>query len=183
MIARALALLAAAAAAPALAQPAPGAGRPASATAPDADRARRSGEDLARMRAAVKAVTERAEAARSEKDVVKLNCLNERLTQMRAFLRMAEQAEAARAEAAARKVPAADGDLSRVGVARAKVDALRAEAERCEGQVAYAVEDRTTVQTQPPEGLAQPGVEWNQDARPDPATPPVVRPSPASLFQ
>lgn len=184
MIARALALLAAAAvAAPALAQPAPAAQVSAAPGLSDADKAKKSGEDLARMRAAVKAVVDRAEAARLEKDVVKLNCVNERLAQMRAFLKVAEQADLARAEAVARKDPSADGELAKVGVARSKVEALRAESEKCAGQMAYAVEERTTVEMQPPEGLPEPGVEWSAGGRPSPAPPPVVRPTPASPFQ
>jgi hypothetical protein len=177
LIARALALLAAAAAAPVLAQPAPGAR--AAAPAP-ADKA---AGDVARMREAVKEVAARAESARLEKDVVKLNCVNERLTQMRAFLKLAEQAELARAEAVARKDPSAEGELAKVGVARTKVETLRVESEKCAGKVAFATEERTTVEVQQPQGLPEPGVEWGDGVRPDPAPPPVERPAPASQFQ
>jgi len=183
LIARVLALLAAAAAAPALAQPAPAARESALSGLSDADKAKKSGDDLARIRAAVKVAVDRAEAARLQKDVVKLNCLNERLTQMRAFLKVAEQADLARAEAVVRKDPSADAELAKVGVARSKVEALGAESEKCVGQLAYAVEERTTVEMQPPEGLPEPGVEWSVSGRPSPAPPPVVRPTPASPFQ
>ena len=170
MTVRTLALLAAAVAVPVLAQTGPRTSASSPPGLSGAEKASRSAEDLAWMRAALK-------------DVVKLNCVNERLTQMRAFLKVAEQAERARAEAAARRDPSADVEFAKVDVARTRVETLRAESEKCAGLVAYAVEERTRVEVQEPEALAEPGVEWGESARPAPAPPPVVRPGPASLFQ
>jgi hypothetical protein len=174
----------AAVAVPVQAQPGPGGAGPSLAGLSTAEKARRSAEDLSGMRSALKDVGARAEAARQAKDVVRLNCVNERLTQIRAFLKVAEQAGRASQEAAARRDPSVDVELAKVEVARSKVDALRAESEKCVGLVAYAAEEeRTKVEVQEPKGLPEPGVEWGVDARPAPAPPPVVRPAPASAFQ
>jgi hypothetical protein len=148
-----------------------------------ADPARRAAEALAGIRAALKEVSARAEAARTEKDVVRLNCVNERLTQIRSLLKVAEQSERSRAEAAARRDAGADAHLAQVGTASSRVETLRSESEQCGGQVAYAVEDRTRVEVQEPEALAEPSVEPGGGVRPVPPPPPVVRPGPASPFQ
>jgi hypothetical protein len=183
---RALLALAALAAAPAAAQqPAPATQVPAPAAAVprgSADQAKASAEHLADMRAAAKQVGAQAEAARAEKDVVKLNCVYEKLAQMKAFLRVAEQSDLALAEAIARKDPAAERELSKIGVARAKVDTLRAQAEKCVGQLAYAVEERTRVEVEQPAGLPEPASD-REDDRPSAVAPPVARPGPASQFQ
>lgn len=182
MFARILAILLAAGEAPTLAQSGAPA-QPSLAGMTSADQAKRSAEDLARMRSALKEVTARAEAARAAKDIVKLNCVNERLTQMRSFLKTAEEADRAWATTAARRDPSAAAELAKVGSARSRVEALRAESEACVSLVAFAPEQRTQVEVQVPPDLPEPGVEWGDGVRPVPPPPPVVRPSPASLFQ
>src|SRR5687767_415237 len=69
---------------------------------PDAEKVRRSGDALARMRNVLKDVLAKLEEARSSKDVVKLNCVNEKLTQIKGFLRISEQADVALQEAVAK---------------------------------------------------------------------------------
>jgi hypothetical protein len=188
-----LLVVAALAAAPAVAQqpagprpaaPTPATSAPAVTAVPAgaADKAKASGQQLGRMRAAAKEVVGRAEAARAEKDVVKLNCVNEKLTQIKAFLRVAEQADLALGEAIARKDPAADAELSKIGIAATKVETLRAQSEKCVGQLAYLIEDRTTVEVEQPAGLPEPASDRAAD-RPGATAPPVARPGPASTFQ
>jgi hypothetical protein len=153
---------------------------------PDADKLEASAEHLARMRTSLKQVLGRVEEARNEKDIVKLNCVNEKLTQVKALVRVAEQADVALREAISRRDPGAESEFAKIGIARTKVEGLRGESEQCIGQLAYIVDEKTTVEVQAPANL--PGERADEDARerrrrgPPFSAPPVVRPPPASRW-
>jgi hypothetical protein len=153
--------------------------------ATEADKLEASAEHLARMQTSVQTLIGRIETARGEKDVVKLNCLNESLAQMKTLLGVAKQADTALREAMAKRDPRADSELSKVAVARTKVEGLRAGAEQCIKQVSYVVEERTTVEVQQPDLPGQQDgaqVGARGDRGPLPAPPPIVRPPPASRW-
>src|SRR5258707_1207853 len=61
----------------------------------DKEKLSRAGTDLDSMRGWLKEVLKRLEEARKEKDVVKLNCVKEKLTQLKGLVRVAEQSEIA----------------------------------------------------------------------------------------
>jgi hypothetical protein len=152
----------------------------------DADKLEASADSLARMKTSLKQVLGRVEEARNEKDVVKLNCVNEKLTQIKALLKVAEQADIALHEAVANKDPMAESEFAKIAIARSKVEGLRADSEQCIGQLAYIVDEKTTVEVQQPSNL--PGDAGDDDARDRrrrgstfPA-PPIVRPPPASRW-
>ncbi|WP_242394367.1 hypothetical protein [Anaeromyxobacter oryzisoli] len=148
----------------------------------DKQKLERASENLDRMKAALRQVLGRVEEARNEKDVVKLNCVNEKLTQIKALLKVAEQADIALREAIAMNDAGSDAEYSKVGIARTKVDALRGDADQCIGQLAYVVDERTTVEVQQPEGLPGRDVTNNRPP-PLPSVPaPIVRPPAASRF-
>jgi hypothetical protein len=175
-----LALAAALAAVPAAAQQA--------ARAPtvvaDAEKGKIAAEQLEAMRASLKLVLARAEAARGQKDVARLNCVNEKLTQIRAFLRVAEQAGTAMSEALAKSDASAETEFAKVTIARNRVDGLRDESEKCVALAGYAPNGRTSVAVRPPAGLPEPSPPPGDDAnRPAAAAPPVVRPPPASPYR
>jgi hypothetical protein len=132
----------------AAAQVVPNAGR-----APDSDKIEAAADNIARMKAALKQVLGRAEQARNEKDVVKLNCVNEKLTQLKTLIKVAEQADVALRESVATKDVASDAAFSKIAIARTKVDGLRSEAEQCIGQLAYMVDEKTTVEVEQPGDL------------------------------
>ncbi len=150
----------------------------------DSDKLEASADHLARMRASLKQVLGRVEEARNEKDVVKLNCANEKLTQIKSLLKVAEQSDVALHEAVANRDPSADAELSKVAIARAKIDALRGESEQCIGQLAYIVDEKTIVEVQQPANLPEAGERqlFGRAGYPGSsfAAPPVVRPGPAS---
>jgi hypothetical protein len=148
----------------------------------DPEKLQNSEEQLARMKAALKQVLGRVEDARNEKDVVKLNCVNEKLTQIKALLRVAEQADIALHEALATRDPGADSELQKIGIARTKIDALRGESEGCIGQLAYVVDERTTVEVQQPEGLPEQDVTDRKPPEAPRSAPAIVRPPPASRY-
>lgn len=150
----------------------------------DAEKVEASAEHLARMKATFKQVLGRVEEARDEKDVVKLNCVNEKLAQIKALLRVAEQADVALHEAIVTKDPGAETEFSKVAIARTKVDALRGEADQCIGQLAYVVDEKTTVEVVLPDDLpdADQGRRRERRRGSEVAVPPVVRPPAASLW-
>jgi hypothetical protein len=143
---------------------------------PDPEKLKRSSEAVGRMRGALKDVLARLEEARATKDVVKLNCVNEKLTQIKGLLRISEQSDVALQEAVSRKdSTASEHEYSKVSIARGKVDQLRSEAEQCIGQLAFRTDENLTVEVQVPEGL--PGGDPTNPPQP---APPTNRPPPAS---
>ncbi len=134
-------------------------------------------EDLDRMRRAVKQVTDRLEDARKEKDIVKLNCVNEKLAQMKGLLKVSEQAKVAAQEAMARRDDSAATEVRKIGVAGDKSDKLRSEAEQCIGQLAFAVDQKTVVEVEQPKDLPDQDLTGGE-----PPSPILSRPPPASRY-
>jgi hypothetical protein len=154
----------------------------------DADKLEASAEHVARMKTSLRSVLNRIEEARDEKDVVKLNCLNDKLAQMKALLRVAEQADVALHEAVAKRDAGSDAEFSKVAIARTKVEGLRAESEQCTGQLSWVVDEKTTVEVLQPDlpdqEVGATEAETGRPRRRGPPfpAPPVVRPPPASLW-
>lgn len=120
----------------------------------DGEKARRSSDGLGRMREVLKEVLGKLEEARNTKDVVKLNCVNEKLTQIKGLLRISEQADVSMQEAIAKaEKQASEHEFTKVMIARQKVEQLRAEAEECIGQLAFRTDENQTVEVEEPEGL------------------------------
>ncbi len=111
---------------------------------------------VAQMQKTLREVLERVEDARKERDLVKLNCINEKLTQVKALLRIAEQSYIALQEAIARAATdGAEHEFAKIEIARQRVVELRAEAEQCIGQLAYVVDEKTVVTVETPQGLPE----------------------------
>jgi hypothetical protein len=146
----------------------------------DAEKVEKASDHIAKMKSAMKSVLGRVEDARNEKDVVKLNCVNEKLTQVKGLLKVAEVADVQLNEAIARKDEAADTEFQKISMARAKIDQLRSEADQCIGQLAYVVDSETSVEVQQPENLPSLDVTRRNPPPQPSATPPVVRAPPAS---
>ena len=164
-----------------LARAAQGSAKPATtleraAEVPDAEKITRSGAAVSRMRAVLSEVLGRLEEARATKDVVKLNCVNEKLTQVKGLLRISEQSDVALQEAVAKKdTTAAEHEYSKVSIAKGKVEQLRGEAEQCIGQLAFRTDENLTVEVEVPSGLPT-----EDPTNPPPPQPPSDRPPPAS---
>ena len=142
---------------------------------PDPEKLQRSTEYLNAMRAALKVVLGKLEEARASKDVVKLNCVNEKLTNVKGLLRISEQADISLQEAIAKKESqTAEHEYTKVTIARAKVEQLKAEAEQCVGLLAFET-GPTEVIVEVPADLPQVDPTINP-----PPPPPVNRPPPAS---
>ena len=148
----------------------------------DGQKLERSAGHLERMKTSLRSVLARVEEARNEKDVVKLNCVNEKLTQIKGLLKVAEQADISLHEAISAHDAGADAEFAKIAIAKGKTDALRGESEQCIGQLAYIVDERTTVEVQQPEGLPSRDFTSRNPISPPWVTPPVVRPPRASPY-
>lgn len=118
-----------------------------------ADRLTYTAQALRSLKEIVRLVAGKLEEARDTRDVVKLNCVSEKLTQLKALVRVSEQAEGLLREAiSARDEPAAEHEVSKVTRAGQKGDQLRIEAEECIGQLAFRTDDALTVEVVAPPG-------------------------------
>ena len=145
----------------------------------DQEKVEKAREHIDRMRSVLSEVLKKLEEARDSKDVIKLNCVNEKLTQVKGLLKISENADIALEEAVAkRESDTAEHEYTKIVIARQKVDQLRTEAEECIGEVVIGLDDDTIVEVEEPEGLPE------TDPTTDPPLPPtVVRPPPASPIE
>lgn len=105
------------------------------------------------VKGSVRDVLKLVEEAQKAKDVVLLNCLNEKLAGLKALQNVVEDADLAMREALARENnDLADHEFQKVGMARTQATQLTAEADACvpEAGASYAGRGRWTVNT--PEG-------------------------------
>ncbi len=144
----------------------------------DPQKLEKAEEAIVRMKSLLKQVLSRLEDARGERDVVKLNCVNEKLAQIKGLLKVAEQSDIALQEAVAKHEEGADSEFAKVGIARVKVEQLRTEAEECIGQLAFIVDEKTTVEVEEPKGVTERDL---TDRAPPPL--PLSRPPAASGFE
>ncbi len=145
----------------------------------DQERISQARANLDRMRDLLNQVLKLLEQARDEKDVVKRNCVNEKLTQVKGLVKVSEEAEIELKEAIVkREEEAADHEFTKVAIARQKIEQLRAEAEQCIGQLAYYTDKDYVIEVEVPQDLPSA----------DPTSPPMpalitTRPPAASPIQ
>jgi hypothetical protein len=115
------------------------------------ERQERTDKSLEKMRDLSQQTQKLLEQAKDEKDLVKLNCVTERLGQVRGLVKVAVDALAELKDAIARKDDeAADHEFTKVALSQAKVVALRADAEQCIGQLAFFTDEKTLVDVEVP---------------------------------
>jgi hypothetical protein len=142
---------------PAMARPQPSPKADEAGQISDKEKLSRAAANLDTMRSLLKEVLKRLEEARNEKDVVKLNCVNENLTQLKGLVRVAEQSEIALQEDIAKGDEAnARHEYAKIDLASQRTKQLRADAEQCIGQLAYVVDENTLVTVEVPEDLPDP---------------------------
>lgn len=101
------------------------------------------------MRADLKRVLDILEKAREEKDIIRLDCVNKKLTAIKGLLRITEQANIQLQESAAKKDDTvATHEYQKILIAHQKVKALRAEAEACTGAEDVFIGEGTTVEVE-----------------------------------
>lgn len=142
----------------------------------DPEKIERSSKALVGMRSVLREVLEKLEEARRTKDVVKLNCVNEKLTQIKGLLRISETADVALQESVTRQdSTSSEHEYTKVMIANQKVTQLRSETEECIGQLAFRTDENLSIEVEEPRDL--PG---GDPTRPPPPPEVIVRPPPAS---
>jgi hypothetical protein len=106
---------------------------------------------LAEMRQALQRATEILGEARAAKDVVQLNCVNEKLVQIKGLLKIGEQSSVRMYEAmAAAADDVINHEYTKLAVAHQKTTILRAEADQCVGEnTIYTGETEIEVEIDP----------------------------------
>lgn len=146
-----------------------------SADVSDDEKVKYSSQAIKRMREVMGEVFATLKKARDEHDVVKAACVNENLTQIKALVRISEQADLSMQEAiATRNSARAEDEHTKLTIAPRRVEELRAKAEECMGQLAFQTVG-LTVEVEEPKDLPQKDV-----THPPDAPPVLVRPPPAS---
>jgi len=155
--------------------PPPAAPRQDRGTVADGDKIKQSAQSLKRMRDVMAEVFGKLKEARDSNDVVKAACVNESLTQIKALVRISEQADLSMQEAISnRNTTRAEDEYTKLTIAPGKVEELRAKAEECMGQLAFQTVG-LTVEVEEPRGLPP-----NDVTNPPPPERVLVRPPPAS---
>jgi hypothetical protein len=143
---------------------------------PDAGKLARGDKALTTLREVLRDVLAKLEEARRARDVVKLNCVNEKLTQIKGLLRISEQAHVALQQAVYRKeTTSSEHEYTKQMIAQQKVIQLRTEAEQCIGQLAFRTDEHLSVEVEEPKNL--PG---GDPTKPPPPGEIIIRPPPAS---
>jgi len=109
---------------------------------PDSDKLEQTRTSIARMRDILARVLKHLEDARDERDIVKLNCVNEKLTAIKGLLKISEQSDVTLQESLARRdAEAAAHELEKVSIALRKCEQLMGESEGCVGELAVYAGD------------------------------------------
>jgi hypothetical protein len=142
----------------------------------DKEKADDGQRSIGEMRDVMTAVTKLVDDARSERDPLRLNCVNERKTQIVGLVKAAELAlEELKAASKERQPEAVDHEYSKIVIAKSKVAKNKVEAEQCIGSLAFYDSDK--VERVSTEQADLPKVDA---ITPEPVTGTYFRPPPAS---
>ncbi|MCX7943986.1 MAG: hypothetical protein N2746_05695 [Deltaproteobacteria bacterium] len=121
----------------------------------DKEMLQKSQENLKKMRNIYKDILSLLDDARREKDIVKVNCINENLTAIKALLKIAEQSDVALQEAVIKKDEVvAQHEFEKVEIAYQKAKALYQEANACAGKISMTPGE-TKVEVEEPKDITE----------------------------
>lgn len=141
---------------------------------PKEEKKRRAEQMLVDMREALTRANEILVDARAGKDIVQLNCVNAKLTQIKGLLKISEQASVRMYDAmASTQDDLVNHEFTKMAVAHQKVMVLRAQADQCVGEsTIYAGDTEVQVEVDPNISGGDPTESEPPPA--EPATPPVA---------
>lgn len=140
----------------------------------DADKKTRAESMIGDARKSLARGVELLSDARNAKDIVQLNCVNEKLTQIKGLLRLSEKASVAMYDAMAKGAQdVVDHEYTKIAVAHQKTQLLRTEAEQCVGELSVYTGD-TDVQVEISDDIPQSDPTQPIVPPPGPDTPPVA---------
>ncbi len=104
----------------------------------DKEKADEGVRSVAFMREVLNRVNQLVDEARSERDALRLNCVNERKAQISGLVKVAELSlEELRAAARERQMEAVDHEYGKIVIAKGKIESYKIEAEQCIGSLAF----------------------------------------------
>jgi len=141
------------------------------------DMVAQSKEFMTKMQAVLSRVVQLQEVARKQKDIIKLNCVNDKLVQVKGNMNVAETATTSLHESIARNDEAQrQHEFTRISLTNQKVQVLGTEAENCIGEdLTYVGQTDVKVEIDPTIPEADP----TRDVIPPPV---IERPPVASPF-
>lgn len=143
---------------------------------PDSQKLALSTKAISSMRAGLSNVMKSLDEARRSRDVVKLNCVNEKLTELKGLLRISEQADVALQEAVAtRNEVGVRHEFTKLDIAGSRASTLQRESAQCIGQLAFRTDENLSVEVEEPDDLF-----GTDPTRPAEVTPITSRAPPAS---
>ena len=127
------------------------------------EQVQRAAKQIEAMKTSLRDGFSSLERARADKDIVKLNCVNEKLASMKGLLKISEQADVSLQEAVARRdKDTANHEYTKIAIAAQKVESLSIESKGCAGEAThYTGDTRTevTAEGNVPPPLVPPGME------------------------
>ncbi len=121
----------------------------------DKEMLQKSQEYIKKMKGIYKEILSLLEDARKEKDVVKINCINENLTAIKALLKIAEQSDVELQEAVIKKDEiVAQHEYEKVEIAYQKAKSLNQEANACAGKISMTPGE-TKVEVEEPKDITE----------------------------
>jgi hypothetical protein len=150
---------------------------PSARIAPPGEMIQQAKDMLSKMQDVLKRVVQLQEVARKQKDIIKLNCVNDKLVQVKGNMNVAEGANTSMNEAMARGDDAGRAhEFTRVGLVYQKIQVLGTEAENCIG------EDLTFIGQTEVKVEVDPSIPETDPTREPPPEPIIERPPVSSPF-
>lgn len=105
-------------------------------------------KDIQRIKRTLKFTLQRLEKAQANKDIIQVNCVNDKLTGIKGFLRIAERAQKSLREAKGeRDMELVQHEFAKVSIVALRVENLKLEVEGCVGELSqYTGNSELTVE-------------------------------------
>lgn len=113
---------------------------------PPAEKREIAAKHVAESKQLMGAVTGVLKEAREKKDIIRINCVNQKLTRIKTLMRTVEMSELYLREALTKKdQKTADHSYRKISIDLKKIRSLKTEAEQCIGELAFAAEEKDVV--------------------------------------
>ncbi|MEZ4473159.1 MAG: hypothetical protein R3F60_20720 [bacterium] len=95
----------------------------------------RSGQEIDKMKGTLKGALDRLKSARERKDILQVNCVNDKLSAIKGLLKISEEAQANLREAARQEdEELVNHEFTKISIAGVRVENFRVEVEGCVGE-------------------------------------------------
>ncbi len=113
---------------------------------PPAEKRELAANHVAESKQLLGSVTGVLKEAREKKDIIRINCVNQKLTKIKALMRSAEMAELYMREALTKKdKKTANHSYRKIAIALQQIRSLKTGAEQCIGELAFATGEKDVV--------------------------------------